>query len=280
MKKPHFDHVDADDLELRQIKINLNDPHLLDAIGNQGVELKPLTELSEVFTHGVERGCIHVVVRHINPLVASQEGHRYCVPRTQISISRMSLSSELYQFNRSHSGILCDETPVIGYRLIFGETVGNAAGSKICIEFVRHYSPEAHEFCARRGHAPKLIAYNPLPGGWNMVIMDALDIDNGCFPQRPGSYRLLSEIAVLDRQPLKEAITSLIRELHDYNEPATFMATFGIPISLWETTNTSCCSISIGLDRSIRPIILCMVLMVCRMGRRLWRNMTWISISS
>jgi len=48
--------------------------------------------------------------------------------------------------------------------------------------------------------------------------MDALDIDNDCFPQRPGSYRLLSEIAVLDCQPLKEVITSLIRELHDYND--------------------------------------------------------------
>lgn len=40
------------------------------------MELKPLTELSEVFTNGVERGCIHVVIRHpavarhINPLVA------------------------------------------------------------------------------------------------------------------------------------------------------------------------------------------------------------------
>ncbi|KAG1784738.1 uncharacterized protein HD556DRAFT_199681 [Suillus plorans] len=111
-----------------------------------------------------------------------------------------------------------DETQALRDKLIFfGETVGDAAGSKICIKFVRHYSPEAHEFCASKGHAPKLIAYNPLPGGWNMVIMDVIDIDKDYFSQRPGSYRLLSEIAVLDRQPLKEAITSLIRELHDYN---------------------------------------------------------------
>ncbi|KAG2099257.1 uncharacterized protein F5147DRAFT_777377 [Suillus discolor] len=52
----------------------------------------------------------------------------------------------------------------------------------------------------------------------NLVVMDALDIDNDCFPQRPGSYRLLSEISVLDRQPLKETITSLIRELHNHND--------------------------------------------------------------
>ncbi|KAG1851048.1 hypothetical protein DFJ58DRAFT_729029 [Suillus subalutaceus] len=67
-KKPHFDHVAADNLKLWKVKINLNDPHLLNAIGDEGVELKPLTELSKVFTDGVERGCIHVVVRH--PAVA------------------------------------------------------------------------------------------------------------------------------------------------------------------------------------------------------------------
>jgi hypothetical protein len=34
-------------------------------------------------------------------------------------------------------------------------------------------------------------------------------------PATLGSYRLLSEIAVLDHQPLKEAITSLVQELHN-----------------------------------------------------------------
>ncbi|KAG1891729.1 uncharacterized protein F5891DRAFT_1210959 [Suillus fuscotomentosus] len=109
-----------------------------------------------------------------------------------------------------------DETQILRDQLIFfGETVGDAAGSKICIKFVRHYSPEAHKFCASKGRAPKLIAYDPLPGGWNMVVMDALDIDDDNFPQRPGSYRQLSKMAVVDRQPLKEAITSLIQQLHD-----------------------------------------------------------------
>ena len=112
-----------------------------------------------------------------------------------------------------------DETQILRDRLIFfGETVGDVAGSKICMKFVRHYSPQAHEFCASKGNAPKLIAYNSLPGGWNLVVMDALDIDNDCFPQRPGSYRLLSEISLSDRQPLKETITSLIRELHNHND--------------------------------------------------------------
>ncbi|KAG2357039.1 hypothetical protein BDR07DRAFT_1363618 [Suillus spraguei] len=109
-----------------------------------------------------------------------------------------------------------DQTQILREKLIFfGETVSDVAGNKICIKFTRHYSPEAHEFCASQGHAPKLIAYNHLAGGWNVVIMNALDIDNSWFLRRPGSYRLLSQIAVLDRQPLKEAITSLIEGLHE-----------------------------------------------------------------
>ncbi|KAG2339563.1 hypothetical protein BDR05DRAFT_938849 [Suillus weaverae] len=112
-----------------------------------------------------------------------------------------------------------DKTQKLRDKLIFfGKTVGDAVGRKICIKFVRHYSREAHDFCASKGHAPELIAYKPLAGGWNMVIMDALDIDNGGFAQRPGSYRPLSVMSVLDRQPLKEAITSLIQELHNYND--------------------------------------------------------------
>ncbi|KAG2064398.1 hypothetical protein BDR04DRAFT_1061843 [Suillus decipiens] len=110
-----------------------------------------------------------------------------------------------------------DETQILRDRLIFfGETVGDAAGKKICIRFVRHYSRESHEFCASQGHAPNLIAYNHLAGGWNMVIMDTLDIDYNSSSQRPGSYRRLSQIAISDRQPLKEAITSLIQGLHKH----------------------------------------------------------------
>ncbi|KAG1849261.1 hypothetical protein DFJ58DRAFT_746628 [Suillus subalutaceus] len=384
-KGPSFDHVAADGLELWQVKIDLNDLHLLDAIRDEGVELKPLTELSEVFTDGVERKYIHIVVQHIpavgrrfaylkkgagtpsagakpsafsikqgeqeylcnrprraadpvpvtllepifakfvdncqnhQPTVrdndfvcqlsekmssfypdeltwmnafqqvlrdygiklnASMDGSTkwacigfagsvftekvqsdVLVPiiplfwhstdlRMQVMAARTfeALKIAIEELTKLYShpipslepkdpSLGCpyprsyinstghtqefsyDETQIPKDRLIFfGEIVGGAAGSKICIKFVRHYSPEAHEFCASKGHAPKLIAYNPLPGGWNMVIMDALDIDNDCFSQRPGSYRLLSEIAVLDRQPLKEAITSLIRELHDYND--------------------------------------------------------------
>jgi len=115
-------------------------------------------------------------------------------------------SSRIQEFSYNGTQRLKDQL------IFFGEMIGDEAGSKICIKFVRYYSREAHDFCASKGHAPKLIAYEPLAGGWNMVIMDALDIGD---VQRPGSYRPLSQTGASVRQPLKKAITSLIEELHN-----------------------------------------------------------------
>ncbi|KAI6044470.1 hypothetical protein EDC04DRAFT_2561304, partial [Pisolithus marmoratus] len=57
----------------------------------------------------------------------------------------------------------------------------------ICIKFVKRYSANAHWFCASKGHAPELLMIKKLPGGWYMVIMEALDIAEGPSP-RAKSY--------------------------------------------------------------------------------------------
>ncbi|KAG2052597.1 hypothetical protein BDR06DRAFT_972977 [Suillus hirtellus] len=86
-----------------------------------------------------------------------------------------------------HKEFSYDETQILrDWLIFFGETIGNVAGIKICMKFVRHYSPQAHEFCASKGNTPKLIAYNSLPSSWNML--------------------------------LKETITCLIRELHNHDD--------------------------------------------------------------
>jgi hypothetical protein len=97
--------------------------------------------------------------------------------------------------------------------IFFGKTVNNAAQQNICVKFVKHYSQNAHEFCASKGHAPKLIAYEPLPGGWNMVIMEALEIDNGGSSQLESPYRKFRRASDCR---LEGVITSFIRELHNY----------------------------------------------------------------
>lgn len=51
----------------------------------------------------------------------------------------------------------------------------NADGNKLCIKFVNRYSKEAHLMCSWLGFAPTLRGFQPIPGGWYMVVMDYLD---------------------------------------------------------------------------------------------------------
>ena len=42
----------------------------------------------------------------------------------------------------------------------------------ILVKFVRHYCIELHDICASSGHAPALLAFERLPGGWYGVAME------------------------------------------------------------------------------------------------------------
>jgi hypothetical protein len=55
-----------------------------------------------------------------------------------------------------------------GRNLFFGLMDDTA----ICIKFVPRYCKEGHEFLAAKGFAPKLHAFERLPGGLYMVVMD------------------------------------------------------------------------------------------------------------
>ncbi|KAF9220102.1 hypothetical protein BS17DRAFT_804163 [Gyrodon lividus] len=88
--------------------------------------------------------------------------------------------------------------------LFFGTLVEDLATEvPICIKFVRRYSREAHVCCAQSGFAPTLRGFEPIPGGWFMVIMDEL-VD----------YKSLADSA--DRLPKSalEGIRIQLKQLH------------------------------------------------------------------
>jgi serine/threonine protein kinase len=47
---------------------------------------------------------------------------------------------------------------------------GNA--DKVIVKFTRRYCPGLHWFCAERRHAPRLLGYGTIPGGWHVVVME------------------------------------------------------------------------------------------------------------
>ncbi|KAF8954989.1 hypothetical protein BDZ97DRAFT_1861950 [Flammula alnicola] len=58
------------------------------------------------------------------------------------------------------------------YRLLYlAETTGPEKRT-IIVKFAREYSVELHAFCAQRGHAPCILAFECLPGGWKAIAME------------------------------------------------------------------------------------------------------------
>jgi serine/threonine protein kinase len=46
--------------------------------------------------------------------------------------------------------------------------------TQILVKFTKRYSKELHEFCVSQGFAPRLLAFEELPGGWLGVAMEFL----------------------------------------------------------------------------------------------------------
>ncbi|KAL4062723.1 hypothetical protein V8B97DRAFT_2026677 [Scleroderma yunnanense] len=108
-----------------------------------------------------------------------------------------------------------DATQELRSNLIFFGELKTNPKRRICIKFVMRYSPDAHRFCASKGHAPELIAFEKLPGGWYMVIMEALDIYNGPLSQPINSYRPFYRHRAPDLKVLEEAVTAFIGDFHN-----------------------------------------------------------------
>ncbi len=45
----------------------------------------------------------------------------------------------------------------------------------VLVKFAQRYSIELHEFCAKLGHAPRIFAFERLPGGWCAVAMEYVE---------------------------------------------------------------------------------------------------------
>jgi serine/threonine protein kinase len=93
-------------------------------------------------------------------------------------------------------------------RIIYSAKTDN--GERICVKYTRTYSEELHDYCASNGSAPQLRACERLPGGWLMIVMDAIDLS---------VYTLLSEIPNDDRPTvnarLLPAVEKLVNGFHE-----------------------------------------------------------------
>ncbi|KAI0029557.1 hypothetical protein K488DRAFT_56095, partial [Vararia minispora EC-137] len=76
------------------------------------------------------------------------------------------------------------------------------------VKFTRTYSCDVHAFCATRGRAPNLLAYECLPGGWIGVAMEFVDI-------RDHLAAAFQAASPDKRQGWRVDLRALIQELHE-----------------------------------------------------------------
>lgn len=62
------------------------------------------------------------------------------------------------------------------YRLLYlAKTRRSGVEKHFIIKFAQRYAIELHDLCAKQGHAPSILAYERLPGGWLAVAMEYIE---------------------------------------------------------------------------------------------------------
>ncbi|KAI6006359.1 hypothetical protein EDC04DRAFT_2583109 [Pisolithus marmoratus] len=104
------------------------------------------------------------------------------------------------------------ERPLIDNKLLFFGTRQDTQ-KRICIKFAQSYSKEAHECCVTLNCAPVLLGFNSIPGGWTIVVMEALTDHTSLFElSQPGSRTPLT-LSVFEA--LYKEIWRCLKSFHD-----------------------------------------------------------------
>lgn len=100
-------------------------------------------------------------------------------------------------------------------RNLFFGNIKDGDRTAICIKFVSRYCEAGHELLAGKGLAPKLYAFERLPGGFYMVVMDDVREDYiSLFSLVQDDPKWLSDVHEDDRNLLSENIRNCLLQLH------------------------------------------------------------------
>ncbi|KAF9231109.1 hypothetical protein BU15DRAFT_56568 [Melanogaster broomeanus] len=145
------------------------------------------------------------VARHLGSLkkvIRTLEEHYRDLSNQQRPI--LPLRSQLFPYCTSFTSLMDGSQqdfeylhqPFADKLVFFGSLVNTDNVDDVCIKFVRRYSPEVHSRCASMQCAPALRGFEAIPGGWHMVVMDALPSDYLSLDNLQPSTDCLSRIKV------------------------------------------------------------------------------------
>jgi hypothetical protein len=103
------------------------------------------------------------------------------------------------------------ESQPISDKLVFFGKLSN--GDSVCIKFTRSYSQDAHSFCSSIGAAPELLGFQPIAGGWWMVVMARIGPDYHEFHQLPRDPEILKKLgSILTQLHRKNLVHGDVRD--------------------------------------------------------------------
>ena len=89
----------------------------------------------------------------------------------------------------------------------FFYTATTSTGDDVVVKFTRRYCPELHSFCADRDHAPRLLGYGTVPGGWKVVVMELIKIENDIKTRSNNVTKYWTQ--------WNDDLTKLVKDFHD-----------------------------------------------------------------
>ncbi|KAJ7774980.1 hypothetical protein B0H16DRAFT_1509114 [Mycena metata] len=95
-------------------------------------------------------------------------------------------------------------------RLLFLARAGN---HRVLVKFSMTYCPELHTFCYTLGHAPELLGFERLPGGWYVIVMEYLDRESGWGPLSS----IMDTITRAAQERAYKEIAEVMKRFHEEN---------------------------------------------------------------
>lgn len=92
------------------------------------------------------------------------------------AISRLSTYSPSDSESPDLTFEIVDAFDTRAFRLLYlAKTRRSGVEKRIILKFAQRYAIELHDLCAKQGHAPTILAYERLPGGWLAVAMEYIE---------------------------------------------------------------------------------------------------------
>ncbi|KAG2005497.1 protein kinase subdomain-containing protein PKL/ccin9 [Coprinopsis cinerea AmutBmut pab1-1] len=144
------------------------------------ISLTPALSCLQGASDGAERqmlyAAFYAILRLQNRIAADLQHHlsnpqTHPIPSDSVlfpAISKLAKRDGSGDFEFTITG---HRQPQMEYRLLY-IALASDNSTRVLVKFSQTYCRELHEYCSQRGHAPKLLGFERLPGGWYGIAME------------------------------------------------------------------------------------------------------------